>query len=105
MMTEQLRSADLIFTALPGCRYEVAVVSYLLVVKIQQVLDVLGAELDLPHIIVKQLSTFFQLLPDHLKNKSQYNTIRPRAFKTIFYPTNLSIIFKQFRTCKNNRSA
>ena len=81
---EQLKRADLIFTAFPGCRYDIADVSYLLVVKIQQVLDVLGAELDLPHIIVKQLGTFFQLLPDHLKNKSQYNTIRPRAFKTIF---------------------
>ena len=52
-MIEQMKSADLIFTALPGCRYDVAVVGYLLVVKIQQVLDVLGAELDFPHIVVK----------------------------------------------------
>ena len=62
-----MKSSDLIFAALPGHRNGVAAVSYLLVVKTQQVLDVLGAELNLPHIIVKQLSTFFQLLPDHLK--------------------------------------
>ena len=72
VINEQLKSADLIFTAFPGCRYDIAVVSYLLVVKIQQVLDVLGAELDLPHIVVKQLSTFFQLLPDHLKKTLIY---------------------------------